>query len=160
MCVCSASFEVILNSHKQLSALPGLSPNKHFNDCRPLTHLVMTHQMNLSGKYLLSTTFILYLWLTHLNNANTISVAITSYTVSVYDWQHFKKLCDFSRSVCHLGFSLIRDSLFWCLASPGLSSLLRSEARHVCAHVYERCDSEKSASPSRTLAQLLPVSSV
>jgi len=28
-----------------------------------------------------------------------VSVAITSYTVSVYDWQHFKKLCDFSRSV-------------------------------------------------------------
>lgn len=78
-----------------------------------------------------------------------VSVAVTSYTVSVYDWQHFRKLCDFSCKVCHLGFSFIRDSLFWCLASPGLSSLLRSEARHVCAHVYERCDSEKSASPSR-----------
>lgn len=44
----------------------------------------------------------------------------------------------------------MHDSLFWCLVSPGLSSLLRSEAKHVGVCVYERCDSEKSASPSRS----------
>lgn len=44
----------------------------------------------------------------------------------------------------------MHDSLFWCLVSPGLSSLLRSETKHVCVCVCERCDSEKSTSPSHS----------
>lgn len=79
-----------------------------------------------------------YVWLNYpFFTANTkISLSIVmTYTVFSFDRQR-QKLRIFSRKACHLRFSSVRDSLFWCLASPvGAPRIRRQEC--LCAFAWE-----------------------